>query len=1198
MTYLNIWTNFSKWVEEQTENKFVLNIYPLGIIRHIDDKSNYGINIKISDSLLNEFSLKWDESRFNCEKDISPRINMLKLNLLAIGANLNIPKIYIHNGLQNLFKACLFIISEHKVAVIDLGPLGNFYSKNHIVFHLPSKVKNQISSTGKISIKTLLEKPSTILEQKMKNQAHEEKKNILTQRKENLKESEITLNDFKIDQDRYYNKEQENKIFKGTFGNQSTQIRKLTSINKKDVCLPLPSDERHWKLKDMLDSTFNYKHTNRQALAPIFFNVYSNTRAAPFTGEKTQIPICHRIGSFYSLSLQNFVIDRTTKSIKILFDEYFLRNYSNNNEIPATEEEEYKFEIQEYHDSKKVDLRKHIYKMYKKAIEGFIKDEYIAEIKESWLVNIVKLCLRAYKLTNQRDYDNLLNQCIKEILVNYQISIKKSIIDYMLKHPEQREKLGVPISFRKIKEYAEAKISRPSDNNTGWKSNFSIAKIKISSNLMLMSDNITKILKYYIQHLKNTTFLTIPNNYQTMSLNGFIENQKSKVDEVKKIITEDWKKYVENVLKENKIYKDQLFIYFKSVAGVMSTELREIIITSLKKFHQFICKFKKNTYKSAEDIFDKQFKSKYGFEESFLEISIRNSFNGFYFSEDLNDIHAKIIQLVKDVIRCSKEVERPDNMFIKNLEKQAHLWEVPINDPEVTYMINDMEQVVKENIYVIDKVLHLYDDFKFVCSEREYIEQMKKENIEEDKNSGNLPKEKILSRENIEKSILKYKMMINVLVNGYPDTLHMNMIKIDCSEINDFLKKELTQCIEILLKYIFKENISIKSKVLLEEIEKLKEKLGAVAGNEQELAEFEKRYEEFKITIIPKLYDDYADFIEWVLFFWKYGNSNEDSQNPGGSDMIANVNNIVKDSYLCVSLIQNMVQQFIQTNLKDKRATFEAKLEKTRINMGKEITEVKKDWDETKNSASENINQDESYIKDLEMFKIRLENVSQKLEDMRAIENLLGSYNSDETRLETCKKELLPLIKLFQFVHDMNRSKGLIEKKYIHELNFEELTNISEKSAEVVELFRECNYIKKNKVFSITNDINFFKILVEIGKAIHTLIIIVKIIESIPSSSDDSHSIIEENKKYCIEFTKLVFKHEKGQDFLKNLILKQISTEEVLKNFNNSKGEVEKIVFEWEAVKNIYDSFITITSNIDVKFQTTNFENKFYFKLT
>lgn len=1206
MTYLNIWNNFSKWVKEQTENKFVLNIYPLGIIRFIDDKFNHGINIKIADQLLSEFHLKWDDSRFNCERDVSPNQNMMKLNLLAIGANLNIPKIYINNGLHYLFKASCFLLSESKTCVIDLGILGNLYSKNGLVFHIPSNIKSVNLNNKKITIKTLLDKPSTILENRQKKLSKETKVGLSSRKENHKKDSEITLNNFQqfnIDSnDRYYNKDSINPKITKIPSNTLVKLSSDLKSAQKELQIPFPSNERRWKLQNMLGSTFKYKPVTRTTLAPIYFNVYSNTRAAPFTGEKTQIPICHRIGSFYSLSVQNLVIDRTTKSLKTLYDEYFSKNYTLNSEIPATEDEEYKYVIKEYDDYRKVELRKQIYKVYLNAIKHSVKDDYISEIKESWLVNIVKLCLRAYKLTDQKDYDDLLNECIKEILIDYKFSMKKSIIDYMLKHPEQREKLGVSIPFRKTKEYSEARISRPSDNNVNWKSNWNISKLKISSNLMIMSDNITKILKYYSQNLKNTLYLTIPSNYQTMSLSGFIEMQKNKLEEQRKIIGEDWKKYVENLLKENKIYKDQLFIYFKSVSGVMSTELRELITNSLKKFHNFISLFKKKSvdYKSAAEVFTEQFKSNFSFEQSFLEISVLDSKSGFHFSDDLKEIHTKIITLVQDVIKCSREVERPDNMFIKNLEKQANLWEVPINDPEICNMINQIDSTVKENIDIIEKVLDLYEQFKFVTNERDLLEHMKKTTAEHDKFAFNHVNVNILTKDTIDKKIALYEEKIKILREDYPNTLYMNMIKIDCSIVNNNLLKELNLCIDILLKYIFKENISNKSKLLNEEIEKLKEKLNSIANTEAELYNMEKEFEEDKQKKIPDLYNDYQDFLDWVFFYWKYDiypKGAENIKGGGATDIISNLESIIKECNTNVSAIQNFITTFINHNLKEKKSAFENNLQKKRDNMNKEITELKKEWETTKQLASDAINQEETtFIEDLEIMKEKLEISFTRLEEMHEIENLLGTYNTDDNRLSQCLKELNPLLSLFNFIREMKNIQLANDKSKVKFIDFVPFNALVEKSSEIPELFRECNYIKKTKQNGVNKDIDNFRNSVEIGKAIYSLVEIVKIFEAINSEkiSEDSKIILDENKTYCLEFTRIVFKNEKGQDFIRNIIFKQLMSSEVFDNFKSQKDKIEKLLDEWESIRNIFESVSKIAVDCDIEFVTCNFKDRYY----
>lgn len=1190
ITYLNIWNNFIKWVQEQADNNYNMNIYPYGVIKFVNDKNNYGLNFKISDTYLNEFGLKWNSEKYNCEKETIGNQNMIKLNLLAIGANLNIPKIYLNNGLNNIFKSILYILSDNKKASIDIGYLGVFYCNNKEVFQIPSKSLSKISNNKKISIKTLLDKNSNFMDEYKKSS------NVI--KNINIDEEVVISN---IENNKYFNKD-DGKISK--FVKPIKNVNKLiTSTKKGEMILPFFSDsDRHWNITDMLDCTFKFKQNSKQSLAPIYFNVYSNTIAAPFTGEKTQIPICHRLGSFYTLTIQNMIIDKTTKSIKLLYDEYFYKHYGTDQDQTATEQEEYDYVIGKYKNEEKVKKRKEIYKQYIYSIKNIIKNEHISEIKESWLVNIVKLCLRTYRLNSKDKYDDLLNGCIKEILKDYIFSIKKSIIDYMLKHPDQREKLNIPISFRKLKEYSEAKVTRLSDNNLQWKTNWNSSKIKISSNLMIITDNVTKILKYYMQTIKNSQFLIIPNTYNTMSLSGFVEMQKNKLEEQRKLINEDWKKYVENVLKENKIYKDQLFIYFKSVSAIMSTELREIIIQSLKKFHAYISLYKKEQYPTPEYVFENQFKSSFPFEACFLEVSIIGQKNRFVFSEDVKEIHNKIINLVQDVVKSSRDVERPDNMFIKNLDKQANLWEVPINDHDVVKMINEIDYIVKDNIDEIQKVILLYDEFKFIGTERETIEMMIRESVEMDKiisdekkSLGNDPN--YLTREIIEEKISLYAVKLKILREKYPNTLYMNMVKIDCSIVNDFLIKELMICIEMLLKYIYRENISHKSKQLNEEIEKLKEKLNSIANTELELNRMEREFEEDKEKKIPSLYNEYSDFLEWVFFYWKYDiyPKGQDSSKIGSTDVVSNLENIIHECYDNVLGIQTFVSTFINNNLVEKKTTFENNLQKTRENIKEEIARIEKKWEEFKIRASDIINQ-EAKFEDLEMFKEDIKNSIAKLDKMHETENLLGTYNTDEPRLARIMNELNYLLKVLYFVSEMKSFQSANESIAVKNLDFVYLTGLSEKALEVPESLKECKYLKKNRVTAIINDIETFRNTIAIGKQIFNLIEIVKILDSVKDkendyAKDDSYVIIEENKLYCAEFTRLAFKNERGQDYLKNIVYKQITFDE---NYHKNKPEIEKLISEWESVRTIFESLNQISLKCDVEFKTENFKNRLF----
>ena len=87
-------------------------------------------------------------------------------------------------------------------------------------------------------------------------------------------------------------------------------------------------------------------------------------------------------------------------------------------------------------------------------------------------------------------------------------------------------------------------------------------------------------------------------------------------------------------------------------------------------------------------------------------------------------------------------------MFIKNIDKKSSLWEVQPNDQDVTRMITDIDNIVKDNLDIINKVLELYQPFLFVLKEDNVIESYKKDP----------PK-----RDDIEKKIRFYEEKLKIL---------------------------------------------------------------------------------------------------------------------------------------------------------------------------------------------------------------------------------------------------------------------------------------------------------------------------------------------------------------------------------------------------------------------------------------------------
>lgn len=96
------------------------------------------------------------------------------------------------------------------------------------------------------------------------------------------------------------------------------------------------------------------------------------------------------------------------------------------------------------------------------------------------------------------------------------------------------------------------------------------------------------------------------------------------------------------------------------------------------------------------------------------------------------------------------------------------------------------------------------------------------------------------------------------------------------------------------------------------------------------------------------------------------------------------------------------------------------------------------------------------------------------------------------------------------------------------------------------------------------------------------------------SLSEDNKSLFEENKIYCVELTKIIYDNEKGQEAFKSLKLRDLQKSDVTDRYIKHKNDIERLVQEWEGVKNIYDIISQIASESDIIFRTENFRDKKY----
>ena len=1228
LTYSNIWNSFIKWCTDQTELGFVVNIFSFGNMFYVSEKQNEGISVKLTDFFLREHNLKWDETKSTYEslyrnkyENTKPQVE--KLNYIYISTNLNTKKILVQNGLNNLFNSIGYLLESTPSCLLDLGNLGQFLCNNRVVFQVPSKIKSDSVSNKKTTIKSLIDRTQKGLskEERKQNEYYTENemdynqketeelkekieksidliskedrgKNLIGTQEEGLTEKEkleirnaknlikeLTGGDIKS-HNKYSGREEQKIPTEDEYYQEHLSVinkKKLPPLKAKRI-VNIPMREERWNLIDMFHSDFKVVRILKAKANPVLFNVYSNTKAAPFTAEKTQIPIAHRIGSFYSLSLQNFIIDKTNKSIKRLTDDYFFKYRNTKFEELATEDEEYLYVIKRGNiNPEKIELKKEAHKRYQNFIMNSINEDYIATMKGNWLVEIIKLINRLYLM---KEYEILVNSSFTEMFQDYKKAMKTSILDYILKHPEQKEKLNIQTSFRKIKEYAEEKVTRPSDNDYDWKMNWNKNKISISNNLYIMCENATLIMNYFSTFLANTSYINLSDvtgdNWPTIKLLKFSENQKNQIEEEKNLVNEKWKKYVENILKENKIYKDQLIIYFKSISGLMSSELRKLIIGSIHQYYEFIKQFKQDKYLTAKEIFDSQFNPDTIFQKSFIEVELKESQNGekFAFSDELTELHTALTNVIKDIIDCSKGVERPDNMFIKNAEKHSNLWEVPFEDQEVTEMFNEIDTIIGENLEVISQVTDLYQPFEFVMKEKEEIEKFIESN----------PK-----REDFKKRIQTYEEK-KLLLDTMPNFLYMNLIKINCSELNNTIRKKIEGFIYDCLKSILNTNILLKSKNLGEGCEKILNDLKSSVNTVKALYELENKAETNRTETIPQLLNDYEDFLDWVFFYLSYDTYKVLEQAKDNVNSFEQSIKACHDSFIQIEMSMKSLTEVLE----NQKKKFTAELDEERTRLMEDITKLKAEVDEDREEIKNKIYGDDStkFLDEIEKKNEWALTLQARLKEVVEKEGYLGNaFTTEDERVEQCLNDLAPMIKYFNFI---NKYKTVYKKEredLLWQINFEDLDefynqyDLFDISMHKIPTFKE-------RIYKAKLEFESFKLTVELAKIIFPLV------EIFQEEGVEEKEIFSDNKIYCNEMAKYFpvnFIREEDEDAqaaFENL--KFFDIQKFSKSLEKSRPEMEKLIEEWKIIHNMHDIEPQIVSEIDIEFVPDKYNKKEY----
>ena len=234
-------------------------------------------------------------------------------------------------------------------------------------------------------------------------------------------------------------------------------------------------------------------------------DAFSRTLASPITSEQHYFSVCHKIGTNFSPTAKGFYIDSDARIIKYknMTEGIKLDIVGNANDgvlslvEPASEQEEYESLIHPHTmDKARIAARKISYARYRQYVENEISVDVIAPIRQYWLTHIIELIPGDLHAVEKERIEHLIDTMLNEINKDYFDSVRKSILDYILKNENEMKRLGIQQVLDQPIEWG-LDFYKGLEPNEEWKHNVMMARMLMSENLCICSHATLELMKLW-----------------------------------------------------------------------------------------------------------------------------------------------------------------------------------------------------------------------------------------------------------------------------------------------------------------------------------------------------------------------------------------------------------------------------------------------------------------------------------------------------------------------------------------------------------------------------------------------------------------------------------------------------------------------------------------------------------------------------
>ena len=409
----------------------------------------------MSDAFLDMNNLEYNPSMAEFEQNSTiVLVPLIKPSFQEMAKIANMERSTYYATLLNIFQLIGELLGESPNVEIDLGEYGKFQGMNRLVMYAPLNKMKPAGLHGKQTVKALMDAgmqgrggqlpPIDQNDPRLSQEAQQMQQYYQAQaqfgyKSQGQKQSSLSAMLFKsggqVSSHNQALNESPTRRYKKPYNDGKITSELLGAGDdpmSKHVEFSLLASNPAALMKQ------NFKKPQKaQSRYPPVIDPFSRTLAAPVSSQRHYLSVSHRIGTNFTPSGKGFYIDVETRVVryKNINDTGTKLDIVSEKDIePADEAEEYEAVMNPHEaDLRRVHARKTSYHRYRQYIENEISVDVIAPIRQYWLTHIIELIPGDLHAVEKERIEYLIDTMLNEINKDYFDSVRKSILDYILK---------------------------------------------------------------------------------------------------------------------------------------------------------------------------------------------------------------------------------------------------------------------------------------------------------------------------------------------------------------------------------------------------------------------------------------------------------------------------------------------------------------------------------------------------------------------------------------------------------------------------------------------------------------------------------------------------------------------------------------------------------------------------------------------